>query len=144
MGQPRQTIRRFNLPAGQKLRVWDNPGRDPFRDLYIWINSEGLVTATAIKWAVLYGGGWEGEAFKSNHLGGVSQGNNSIPAGSEVVKMIYADASIFPSNAVKAVPPPQMPYAGFPIVVEIDNSAGIVPLSAAVIFESRETADSQL
>lgn len=144
MGQPRNTTHAVTVAAGTKARYWDNPDRDPFRDLHIWVTTKGAALATQLKWEVLYGGGWDGEAFNSNHVGGVHKDNDVIAAGSEVAELIYTDASIFPPNLPKALPPPQAPNAGFPIVVEIDNTAGIVPLKAYVVFLSREAADSQI
>jgi hypothetical protein len=145
LGQPRITICDFTAVKGAKTRVWDNPTNSSFRDMQIWITSKGVVNAIAIKWEVLYGGRWQNEPFDSAHDGGVHQANNTIAGGAEVVKLIHQDKdAIFPANSVKTTSPPQDPNAGFPLVVEIDNTLGADDVSATVIFLSRETADSQI
>jgi hypothetical protein len=118
-----------------------------FRDLTIWITSGGSPTTAAIKWEVLYGGRWTGGApfaAGSTHVGGVHKDNDVIAGPAEVAEVIYQDTNAFPASAPRALPPGQTWHAGFPIVVEIDNTAGMVPVSANVVFLSRENSDSQV
>lgn len=152
MGQVRETVRQVVVPAAAKIRVWDAPISVPIQDLQIWATSEGADLVGALGWEVFYGGGWTGSPFGENdrqgvpatqHKRGVSQGSGTFPAGAELVSNFHSEIDVYmPANRRQPRPPqPVNRPGGFPLVVELDNSTGLVDVPITITFLTKVVSD---
>jgi len=140
VGQARLTSKEVSLAVGGTKRVWDAPSGVPFKEVSIFVSSQGAALPPGtLVWTLIIGGTWQvGEAFAdgATHTGGVAQVSGGILGGLEVTEEIKVPGSSFPPNLIDA----NGGYGGVPIVLELTNSMEAL-LSVKVSFLSHLVAE---